>query len=52
MSELLASHNQSRNQEIDRKRKEQEFESMTILRMRQMERERLAEEIRLEEEGM
>lgn len=52
MSDLLASHNQNRTDERDRKRKEEEFESMTILRMRQMERERLAEQIRREEDGV
>jgi DnaJ family protein C protein 17 len=56
MSDLLASHNQSRAQsraeEAERKKRESEFESMTILKMRQMERERLAEEIRREEEGL
>jgi len=50
MSDLLASHNQSRTNAMDKKKREDEFESMTILKMRQMERERLAEEIRREEE--
>jgi DnaJ family protein C protein 17 len=52
MSDLLASHNQNRTDERDRKRKEEEFESMTIFRMRQVERERLAEQIRREEDGV
>lgn len=51
MADLLASHNATREDTASKKRKEQEFESMTILKMRQMERERLAEQIRLEEEA-
>lgn len=50
MADLLASHNRSRDDEVSKKRKEQEFESMTLLKMRQMERDRLAEQIRREEE--
>jgi DnaJ family protein C protein 17 len=50
MSDLLASHNQSRTEKINQKKQADEFESMTILKMRQMERERLIEEIRREEE--
>jgi DnaJ family protein C protein 17 len=51
MSDLLASHSQSRTDQINRKKREDEFESMTLLKMRQMERERLIEEIRREEEA-
>jgi len=51
MSDLLASHSQSRTDQVNRKKKEDEFESMTLLKMRQMERERLIEEIRREEEA-
>jgi DnaJ family protein C protein 17 len=50
MSDLLASHTQSRKDEVDQRKRRDEFESMTLLKMRQMERERLAEEIRREEE--
>jgi len=51
MSDLLSSHSQSRTDQVNRKKKEDEFESMTLLKMRQMERERLIEEIRREEEA-
>jgi len=51
MSDLLASHSQSRTDQVNRRKKEDEFESMTLLKMRQMERERLIEEIRREEEA-
>jgi hypothetical protein len=51
MSDLLASHSQSRTDQINKKKREDEFESMTLLTMRQMERERLIEEIRREEEA-
>lgn len=49
MADLLASHH--RGVEVKEKKKQQddEFESMTLLRMRQMERERLEAEIRAEE---
>lgn len=50
MADLLASHNQTRDDAASRKRQEQDFESMTLLRMRQLERDRLAEQIRREEE--
>lgn len=50
MSDLLSSHTKSRDEALSRKKQEQDFESMTLLRMRQMERERLAEQIRREEE--
>lgn len=50
MSDLLASHNRLRDDGVAKKRKEQEFESMTLLKMRQLERDRLAEQIRREEE--
>ena len=51
MSDLLASHSQSRTDQVNRKKREDEFESMTLLKMRLMERERLIEEIRREEEA-
>jgi DnaJ family protein C protein 17 len=51
MSDLLASHSQSRTDQVNKKKREDEFESMTLLKMRQMERERLIEEIRREEEA-
>jgi DnaJ family protein C protein 17 len=51
MSDLLASHSQSRADQANKKKREDEFESMTLLKMRQMERERLIEEIRREEEA-
>lgn len=51
MSDLLASHSQSRSDQVNKKKREDEFESMTLLKMRQMERERLIEEIRREEEA-
>jgi len=51
MSDLLASHTQSRTDQVNKKKREDEFESMTLLKMRQMERERLIEEIRREEEA-
>jgi DnaJ family protein C protein 17 len=46
MAHLLAQHSRSK----ESRRREEEYESMTLLRMRQMERERLAEQIRREEE--
>jgi len=51
MSDLLASHSQSRTDQVNKKKREDEFESMTLLKMRQMERDRLIEEIRREEEA-
>ena len=50
MADLLASHGAGREAEKARKAQEDEYESMTLLRMRQSERERLAEQIRREEE--
>lgn len=49
MADLLSQHSRSRDDASDRKRNQQEYESLTLLKMRQMERERLAEQIRLEE---
>ncbi|OCF45764.1 hypothetical protein I317_00252 [Kwoniella heveanensis CBS 569] len=49
MASILATHNAKRSEDDERRRKAQEFESMTLLRMRQMERERLEEQIRKEE---
>lgn len=50
MANLLAQHGKKRQQEQDEKQSRQDFESMTLLRMRQLERERLEEQIRREEE--
>jgi DnaJ family protein C protein 17 len=50
MADLLAQHGKKRQQEQDEKQSRQDFESMTLLRMRQLERERLEEQIRREEE--
>lgn len=47
MADLLHRHQEGK----EKKKKEDEFESMTLLRMRQMERERLAEEIRRQEDA-
>jgi DnaJ family protein C protein 17 len=46
MADLLAQHASGK----EAKRKEEEYESMTLLRMRQMERERIEEQIRRQEE--
>lgn len=46
MADLMAEHAGRKEQ----KKKEEEFENMTLFRMRQAERDRLAEQIRLEEE--
>jgi DnaJ family protein C protein 17 len=50
MADLLAQHGKKRQQEQDEKQSRQDFESMTLLRMRQLEREWLEEQIRREEE--
>ncbi|ORX34034.1 hypothetical protein BD324DRAFT_193290 [Kockovaella imperatae] len=50
MADLLASHKASKDAERAKRAKEDEFESMTLLRMRQSERQRLADQIRREEE--
>ncbi|WWD21652.1 hypothetical protein CI109_106138 [Kwoniella shandongensis] len=47
MAELLAQHSKTK----ETKAKNEEYESMTLLRMRQLERQRLEEQIRREEEG-
>ncbi|WVF69620.1 hypothetical protein IAT40_004398 [Kwoniella sp. CBS 6097] len=49
MASLLATHNAKRSEDDERRRKAQEFESMTLLRMRQLERDRLEEQIRRDE---
>ncbi|WVQ98231.1 hypothetical protein IAU59_005354 [Kwoniella sp. CBS 9459] len=49
MASLLANHNAKRSEVDERRRKAQEFESMTLLRMRQLEREKLEEQIRADE---
>ncbi|WVR04772.1 hypothetical protein IAU60_001784 [Kwoniella sp. DSM 27419] len=49
MADLLASHAKGQADAKAQKRKNDDFESMTLLRMRQMERERLEEQIRREE---
>lgn len=49
MADLLANHSRQKMGKEEQKRKEDEFESMTLLRMRQMERERLEAQIRAEE---
>jgi DnaJ family protein C protein 17 len=46
MADLMAEHAGRKEQ----KKKEEEFENMTLFRMRQAERDKLAEQIRLEEE--
>lgn len=46
MADLLAQHASGK----EAKRKEEEYESMTLLRMRQLERERIEEQIRRQEE--
>ena len=50
MADLLKQHNMGRQEAREKKAKDDEFESMTLLRMRQKERERLAEQIRQEED--
>jgi len=50
MADLLAQHARQKESKIEARKKENEYESMTLLRMRQMERDRLAEQIRREEE--
>jgi DnaJ family protein C protein 17 len=50
MADLLASHSRSKRDEVERKKQADEFESMTLLKMRQMERERLEAQIRAEED--
>lgn len=50
MADLLARHSLEKETKSATKKKEDEFESMTLLRMRQMERDRLTEQIRREEE--
>ncbi|WRT64610.1 uncharacterized protein IL334_001543 [Kwoniella shivajii] len=49
MSDLLSSHAKNKAEAISNKKKNEEFESMTLLRMRQLERERLEKQIRDEE---
>ena len=51
MADLLTSHETAKHDERMRKRQQEEFESMTLLKMRQAERQRLEEEIRKREEG-
>lgn len=50
MADLVAQHARQKESKIEARKKENEYESMTLLRMRQMERDRLAEQIRREEE--
>lgn len=50
MADLLASHAKSQNNKQEKKKQDDEYESMTLLRMRQMERERLEAQIRAEED--
>lgn len=50
MGDLLAQHSREKESKSQAKQRNDEFESMTLLRMRQMERDRLAEQIRREEE--
>ena len=50
MADLLAQNHRTKETIGQVRQKDEEFESMTLLRMRQMERDRLAEQIRREEE--
>lgn len=50
MADLLASHSRGKREETEKKKQADEFESMTLLKMRQMERERLEAQIRAEED--
>ena len=51
MADLLAQHSREKEGKAEARRRDDEFESMTLLRMRRMERDSLAEQIRREEEG-
>ena len=51
MADLLAQHSARTNERGEAKRQADEFESMTLLRMRQAERDRLEAQIREEEDG-
>ncbi|KIR60509.1 hypothetical protein I314_03805 [Cryptococcus bacillisporus CA1873] len=50
MADLLAKHAQKKSAKAEEDRRRQEFESMTLSRMRMMEREKLEAEIRRQEE--
>jgi DnaJ family protein C protein 17 len=49
MADLLAQHSRAKEDRVEQKRKDDEYESMTLFNMRRLERERLAEEIRRQE---